>query len=74
MEAIGHYRFPTYYFLRGHGYEVHVTNPIQSDAVKDLYKHLHFGRSDTDEVSEAVLRLQTLSRTRFAFVDQVSGL
>lgn len=90
MEATGHYWLSTYCFLRGQGYQVHVINPIQSDAVRDLY----IRKSKTDRkdafiladllrmnqtqetflASETVLKLQTLSRTRFAFVDQISEL
>ena len=89
MEATGHYWLPTYCFLQDHGYRVHVINPIQSDAVRDLYiRKSKTDRKDafiladlmrmnqTEETllaSEAVLELQTLSRTRFAFVDQVSS-
>jgi len=90
LEATGHYWLSMYCFLTGQGYRVHVINPIQSDAVRNLY----IRKSKTDRkdafiladllrmnqtketclASEAVLKLQTLSRTRFAFVDQVSSL
>ena len=65
-------------------------NPIQSDAIRNLYiRKSKTDRKDafiladllrmnqTEETfmaSEAALKLQTLSRTRFAFVNQVSAL
>lgn len=90
MEATGHYWLALYGFLTRHGYQVHVVNPIQSDAARDLY----IRKSKTDRkdafiladllrmnktektllASESVLKLQTLSRTRFAFMDQVAAL
>lgn len=90
MEATGHYWLALYGFLTHRGYQVHVVNPIQSDAARDLY----IRKSKTDRkdafiladllrmnqtaetllASESVLKLQTLSRTRFAFVDQVAAL
>ena len=90
MEATGHYWLALYSFLTQRGYTVHVVNPIQSDAARDLYiRKSKTDRKDayiladlmrmnktqpTSMASEPVLRLQTLSRTRFAFVDQVSSL
>jgi len=90
MEATGHYWLAMYHFLDKAGYKVHVINPIQSDAVRDLYiRKSKTDRKDafiladllrmnqTKETalgSEVMLKLQTLSRTRFAFVDQVSAL
>ena len=90
MEATGHYWLSTYCFLQDQGYQIHVINPIQSDAVRNLY----IRKSKTDRkdafiladllrmnqtqetflASETVLKLQTLSRTRFGFVDQVAAL
>lgn len=90
LEATGHYWLSLYCFLANQGYRVHVINPIQSDAIRNLYirksKTDHkdafiladlLRMNQTEETcmaSEAVLKLQTLSRTRFAFVDQVSAL
>jgi transposase len=90
MEATGHYWLALYGFLTHQGYQVHVVNSIQSDAVRDLYiRKSKTDRKDafiladllrmnqTEETllaSETVLKLQTLSRTRFAFVDQVAAL
>ena len=79
MEATGHYWLSTYCFLKDQGYQVHVINPIQSDAARNLY----IRKSKTDRkdafiladllrmnqtqetflASETVLKLQTLSRT-----------
>jgi transposase len=37
LEATGHYWLSAYCFLSGQGYRAHAINPIQSDAVRDLY-------------------------------------
>lgn len=90
MEATGHYWLALYSYLTERGYRVHVVNPIQSDAARDLYIRksktdrkdafiladlLRMNKTEaTSMASETVLKLQTLSRTRFAFVDQVSAL
>jgi transposase len=90
LEATGHYWLSLYCFLTQQGYPVHVINPIQSDAIRNLYiRKSKTDRKDafiladllrmnqTEETcmaSEVVLKLQTLSRTRFAFVNQVSAL
>src|SRR5690625_435805 len=90
MEATGHYWLALYCFLTDRGHTVHVVNPMQSDAARDLYiRKTKTDRKDafiladllrmnktqpTSLAQETVLKLQTLSRTRFAFVDQVSAL
>lgn len=90
MEATGHYWMALYGYLTHRGYAVHVVNPIQSDAARDLYIRksktdrkdafiladlLRMNRTEaTSMATETILKLQTLSRTRFAFVDQVSAL
>lgn len=90
MEATGHYWLAMYQFLINHGFKVHVINPIQSDAARDLYiRKSKTDRKDafiladllrmnqTEETamaSETIMKLQTLSRTRFTFVDQISAL
>lgn len=90
MEATGHYWLALYGYLTHRGYTVHVVNPIQSDAARDLYIRksktdrkdafiladlLRMNKTEaTQMATETILRLQTLSRTRFAFVDQVSAL
>lgn len=90
MEATGHYWLALYGYLCHKGYPVHVVNPIQSDAARNL--HIRKSKTDTKDAfiladllrmnktketqlaSEPILKLQTLSRTRFAFVDQISAL
>lgn len=90
MEATGHYWMALYGYLTHKGYSVHVVNPIQSDAARDLYIRksktdrkdafiladlLRMNRTEATEIAtEPILKLQTLSRTRFAFVDHVSAL
>lgn len=90
MEATGHYWLALYCHLDELGYRVHVINPIQSDALRNLYVRktktdqndallladlLRFGRvPDTRLASETTLKLQTLSRIRMDFVRQIGGL
>ncbi len=72
------------------GFQLHVINPIQSDALRNLYVRkaktdqkdallladlLRLGRAPATRLpSETILKLQTLSRLRFEFVRQVGGL
>jgi len=37
LEATGHYWLPIYCYLTNQGFELHVINPIQSDALRNLY-------------------------------------
>lgn len=37
MEAIGHYWYPIYSFLKAKGYTICVINPIQSDSLRKMY-------------------------------------
>ena len=90
LEATGHYWLPIYCYLNKLGFRLHVINPIQSDALRNLYVRktktdqkdallladlLRFGRAPATELPpETVIKLQTLSRLRFGFVSQVSGL
>ena len=90
LEATGHYWLSLYHHLTELGHKVHVINPIQSDALRNLYVRktktdrkdallladlVRFGHvSQTKLASETVLKLQTLSRLRFEFVRQVGGL
>ena len=90
LEATGHYWLSLYCHLTDLGYSVNVINPIQSDALRNLYIRksktdrkdaliladlIRFGHvSETKLASETVLKLQTLSRLRFEFVRQVGGL
>jgi len=90
MEATGHYWLALYCHLVELDYGVHVVNPIQSDALRNLYVRktktdqndallladlLRFGRvPDTKLASETTLKLQTLSRVRMNFVHQIGSL
>ncbi|KYO65383.1 hypothetical protein ATZ99_16170 [Thermovenabulum gondwanense] len=90
LEATGHYWLPIYCYLTDLGFELHVINPIQSDALRNLYVRktktdqkdamlladlLRLGRApETRLSSETTLKLQSLSRLRFEFVCQVGSL
>lgn len=90
MEATGHYWLPLYAHLREKGFAIHVTNPIQSDALRGLYirqtkndardafivaEVIRFGRyTDTHPVDSDLLALRELCRHRFYFVDMASDL
>lgn len=90
MEATGHYWLSMYCHLTELGHQVHVVNPIQSDALRKVYIRktktdrkdafliadlLRLGRAPKTEMpSETEMKLQALSRTRFDLVKQVAGL
>jgi len=90
IEATGHYWLPLFCHLTDMGYQVQVVNPIQSDALRNLYIRksktdkkdsfiladlVRLGRASGNWMpSEISLKLQTLSRMRFEFVTQVGGL
>lgn len=90
LEATGHYWLPIYCYLTDLGFELHVINPIQSDALRNLYVRktktdqkdallladlLRLGRApETRLPSETTLKLQSLSRLRFEFIRQVGSL
>lgn len=90
IEATGHYWLALYCQLRERGYRLHVINPIQSDALRNLYVRktktdkkdallladlIRLGRAPaTQMASETTLKLQTLSRLRLEFVHQIGGL
>ena len=90
MEATGHYWLALYCQLRELGFQLHVINPIQSDALRNLYVRkaktdkkdallladlVRLGRAPATQLaSETTLKLQTLSRLRFEFVHQIGGL
>lgn len=90
LEATGHYWLPIYCHLSELGFQLHVINPIQSDALRNLYVRktktdqkdallladlLRLGRAPATRLpSETIFKLQTLSRLRFEFVRQVGGL
>ena len=90
LEATGHYWLALFSQLDQLGYSLHVINPIQSDALRNLY--IRKAKTDTKDAllladmmrlgytvetklaSETTLKLQTLSRSRFDFVRQVGSL
>lgn len=90
MEATGHYWLALYSFLRKQGLTVHVINPIQSDALRNLYirqtkndskdafiiaEVLRFGRyTSTALADEKIIALRQLSRFRFSLIDSISDL
>jgi transposase len=90
MEATGHYWLALHSFLRKHGLQPRVINPIQSDAFRNMYirqtkndakdafiiaKVLRFGRYTTSELaSEEIIALRQLSRFRFSLVDTIADL
>ncbi len=90
LEATGHYWLPLFSQLEQLGYQLHVINPIQSDALRNLYVRktktdtkdamlladmMRLGcTSETKLAEETTLKLQTLSRSRFSFVRQVGSL
>jgi transposase len=90
LEATGHYWLPIYCYLTDLGFKLHVINPIQSDALRNLYVRktktdqkdallladlLRLGRApETRLPSDTTLKLQSLSRLRFEFIRQVGSL
>jgi transposase len=90
MEATGHYWFGLYAHLRNTGSNIHVINPIQTDALRGLYIRqtkndardsfviadlIRIGRYTKTTLSEPdLLALRELCRHRFFFVDMVSDL
>ncbi len=90
MEATGHYWLALYCKLKELDYKVSVINPIQSDALRNLYirktktdekdalllaEMLRLGLApESNLASETVMKLQTLSRVRIDFVHQIGGL
>lgn len=90
LEATGHYWLALYYQLQQHGFSVVIVNPIQSDALRNLYIRksktdqndgfiladlLRLDRATSTQLtSKTVLKLQTLSRTRFELKRYIGGL
>lgn len=88
MEATGHYWLNLYTRLIESGYNVHVINPVQSDALRGLYirqtkndakdafiiaELIRFGRySETTLADADLISLRELTRQRFYLVDCVS--
>ncbi|MBR3746844.1 MAG: IS110 family transposase, partial [Selenomonadaceae bacterium] len=90
MEATGHYWLPLYAHLRQDGQIVHVINPLQSDALRNMFLRqtkndtidalivaevIRFGRyCETQVAPENIVALRELCRQRFFVVDMASDL
>ena len=88
MEATGHYWLSVYCFLFDQGYQVNVINPIQADAVRQLFLHktkndakdsfliaetIRIGCfSNTALADEDVLAMRQRGRHRMDLVDNIS--
>lgn len=88
MEATGHYWLSLYCFLFDKGFQVNVINPVQSDAVRNLFlrktkndakdsfliaETIRIGRfSNTELADEDILCLRHLCRHRTDLVDYIA--
>jgi Transposase and inactivated derivatives len=88
MEATGHYWLSLYCFLFDKGYQVNVINPIQSDAIRNLFlrktkndskdsfliaETIRIGRFSTTEIAdEDILSMRQLCRHRMDLVDYIA--
>jgi transposase len=88
MEATGHYHLSLYCFLFDKGYQVNVINPMQSDAVRNLFlrktkndakdsflvaETILIGRfSSTPLADEDILSMRQLCRHRMDLVDYIA--
>lgn len=88
MEATGHYWLSLYCFLFDQGYQINVINPVQSDAVRNLFlrktkndskdsfliaETIRIGRfSNTALADESILAMRQLCRHRMDLVDYIS--
>ena len=88
MEATGHYYLSVYCFLFDKGYQVNVINPIQSDAIRNLFlrktkndakdsfliaETIRIGRfSSTPLADEDILSMRQLCRHRMDLVDYIA--
>ena len=88
MEATGHYWLLLYAHLRQDGQTVHVINPLQSDALRNMFLRqtkndtidalivaevIRFGRyCETKVAPENIFALRELCRQRFFVVDMAS--
>lgn len=88
MEATGHYWLSLYCFLFDHGFQVNVINPLQSDAVRNLFlrktkndakdsfliaETIRIGRfSNTELADETILSMRQLCRHRMDLVDYIA--
>lgn len=90
MEATGHYWINLYTRLIDKGFRVHVINPLQSDALRNLYLRktktdsvdsklianvIRFGQyTETRLTDDKLMTVRELSRQRFYLVDMNSDL
>lgn len=90
MEATGHYWLALYSHLKANEQEVCVINPIQSDALRNLYirqtktdtvdafiiaEVLRFGRFTQTQIAEPnMLALRNLCRYRMSLIDTISDI
>ena len=88
MEATGHYWLSLYCFLFDTGFQVNVINPIQSDAIRNLFlrktkndskdsfliaETIRIGRfSKTELADEDILSMRQLCRHRMDLVDYIA--
>ena len=88
METTGHYWLSVYCFLHDAGFQVNVINPIQSDAIRNLFlrktkndakdsfliaETIRIGRySKTEMADEDILSLRQLCRHRMDLVDYIA--
>jgi transposase len=88
MEATGHYYLSLYCFLFDKGYQVNAINPIQSDAIRNLFlrktkndakdsfliaETIRIGRfSSTPLADEDILSMRQLCRHRMDLVDYIA--
>lgn len=90
MEATGHYWLALYTHLKDNGQTVCVINPVQSDALRNLYirqtktdavdafiiaEVLRFGRFTQTQLAEPdMLALRNLCRYRMSLIDTISDI
>lgn len=90
MEATGHYWLNLYTWLSDRNFKLHVINPLQSDALRNLYIRktktdsvdskiiadvIRIGEySETQLSDDKIISLRDLSRQRFFLVDMASDL
>lgn len=90
MEATGHYWLNLYSWLSDRNFKIHVINPLQSDALRNLYIRktktdsvdskiiadvIRIGQySETQLADDKIISLRDLSRQRFFLVDMASDL
>ena len=68
MEATGHYWLSLYCFLFDKGYQVNVINPIQSDAIRNL-----FIRKTKNDAKDSFLIAETIRIGRFSSTELADG-